>query len=350
MLLHRAGEYGRRSGRTLSRDTGLLQPGSVKTFRALLNKYTSFASDRLIFGTDLRFQMARSHKSKDARRRYFPMQAAVYSSYAVSDRLFIEASYNFGRIKYFGQQKWTASMILHPKYSFTQLRVGYFQPSIGTRYDDHTTLPRMIAGADGSPLIAPNFAEYGAEFTYNGIPWLALTAGVFDAASLAENYVRNSAGTVVPLINDEHNPSALGRAEIRSSILDDRLPCYIGSSLYANGNFNLLNVFSGIGLKEKLSVMCEYTRSEKGSVRTTNNVMLDITWMALKGAAVFIRGERGTTDESFEGRDFESYTNQGVIGMQLFIMPSVELRPEYKIVDTEQYRSTRYALQLHLFL
>ena len=50
-------------------------------------------------------------------------------------------------------------------------------------------LVRQIAGSDGSPLIAPNYAEYGMEFNYNGIDWVTLTAGVFNAESLSENFV-----------------------------------------------------------------------------------------------------------------------------------------------------------------
>ena len=112
----------------------------------------------------------------------------------------------------------------------------------------------------------------------------------------------------------------------------------------------LLNVFSGIGLKEKLSVITEYSYSQKGNVRTTDNIMVELTYRPLKPLLLFIRGERGTTLESFSGFDFDSHTNQGVLGAQVFMLPSVELRPEYRIVDTEQYRSSRYALQLHLFL
>ena len=45
-----------------------------------------------------------------------------------------------------------------------QLRIGHFQPSIGIRYDDHTMLCPAGSRSKYHPvIIAPNFAEYGAE-------------------------------------------------------------------------------------------------------------------------------------------------------------------------------------------
>jgi len=38
-----------------------------------------------------------------------------------------------------------------------------------------------------------------------------------------------------------------------------------------------------------------------------------------------------------------------VLGAHVFVLPYVEIRPEYRIVDTDDFRSTRYAFQLHLF-
>lgn len=334
----------------MSRSSGMFNPEKITEFQNTINEKNFLFNDRLSLGSDLRFQMARSHKSEDADRRFFPMQAAIYSTCTISDRLFVEASYNFGPQKFFGQQKWTASLIVHPKESFTQLRLGYFQPSIGLRYDDHIMLIRQIAGADGSTLIAPNYAEYGAEFSFNGMNWMTVTGGIFDAGSLSENFVRNKNGTVVSLITDKSTPTALGRLEFRHKLLQEKVPLRAGSSLYANKNFYLLNVFSGIGLYDKLSVIVDYAFSKKSSVRTTNNLLADISFKPYNHLVLFLRGERGKTTESYSGRDFDTYTNQYSAGVQFFLIPSIELRPEYRLVDTEQYRSTRIALQLHLFI
>ena len=68
--------------------------------------------------------------------------------------------------------------IYQPNYNWPALRVGHFQPSIGMRYDDHTMLVRqtpMLPGA--ASLIAPNYAEYGAEVHYYKKLWLSQTGG-----------------------------------------------------------------------------------------------------------------------------------------------------------------------------
>ena len=53
---------------------------------------------------------------------------------------------------------------IQPSFKLPRLRIGYFQPSIGVRYDDHTAVVRQIAEGSGPrSLIAPNYAEVGAE-------------------------------------------------------------------------------------------------------------------------------------------------------------------------------------------
>ncbi len=145
-------------------EAGLLKPdkiglGSIYRYDRENNQ---FFDNKLSLGTDIRYQTIRSPKSADAKRRYFPMQFALYSTYKVVSWLKAEGSYNFGPKKYSGQQKWTGSLIVQPENSYTQFRAGFFQPSIGVRYDDHTIITRQTAGANGSTLIPPCYAEYGA--------------------------------------------------------------------------------------------------------------------------------------------------------------------------------------------
>lgn len=337
-------------GRSIIRNTGMFKSDTISSINEKLNKGTSLLHNPLQFGTDVRFQMARSHKSKDANRRFFPMQAALYSTYEIAEWLDIEGSYNFGPKKYPGQQKWTASAIIQPKALNTLVRIGYFQPSIGIRYDDHTTLTRQIGGADGTTLIPPNYAEFGGEISFNGIQWVTITAGVFDTESLAENLVINNSGVMVPLIDDKHNISGLGRLEVRKQLNDNKMTLTGGSSVLKNNNFYLMNIFCGAGFRDRLSVMSEYSRSEKEDLRITNNFFVEMMYELYDPLLLSIRGERAVTNETFSGLDIESYSNQGVIGAQIFVIPSVVLRPEYRLLDTEHYRSTRVALQLHMFL
>jgi hypothetical protein len=308
-----------------------------------------FLHEKLSLGTDIRFQTYRSPKSSDAKRRYFPMQFSLYSTYKVYPWMKVEGSYNFGPKKYLGQKKGTASLIFQPENSFTQFRIGYFQPSVGVRYDDHTIITRLIGGANGSPLIAPYYAEYGAEFNYNRFVWLTMTAGLYSAQSLAENRLLDRTGQEISLIKNKNNPSAVGRLEFRKRIQNSTVNLLAGSSVLVNGDFNLSNVFVGTGLFNRLSIISEYARSDKKGMRRTHNGVVDFTYRVKKALLVSLRGERGITRFSPDISTTEVYTNQAVFGAELFVLPHIEFRPEYRLVETEQFKSARYAFQIHIY-
>lgn len=328
-------------------DVGLIDSTVLKLPKSESN---TLFDGLMLAGFDFRLQRARSHKSAEAESKIFPMQAAIHLALLPTDWLTVEGSYNVGEKKrYSGQQPWSGSAIIRPDFSWPELRAGFFQPSIGMRYDDHTMLVRQVAGADGIPLIAPNFAEWGAEVSYNSLKWLTVTAGAFDAGSLAENQVTGKDSLAHSLVADRNTPSVLGRIVFWPHLFDKQTPMYAGVSLLANGDFSLANIFAGIGLVDNLSLMAEYAHSDKKDLRITNNVSVDVTWQALDALHVYVRGERGVTTLTAMPQETEVYTNQIVIGTQIFLLPFVELRPEYRWVDTEAFTSTRYAVQLHLF-
>ncbi len=339
------------SGWKFLNDVGLLKPEQLKLNK--LYKYDGESNTvfnrKLTLGTDFRLQMARSHKYKATKRRVFPMQAAVYADYRIVSWLHTYSSYNFGPKKFNGQKSWVASAIIQPEFSYTQFQIGYFQPSIGIRYDDHTMLVRQVPGANGNTLIPPNYAEYGAEFTFNGLDWLILNAGIFDAESLAENFIINKSGKQVSLISDKHNPSWLGRFVFNPRISGSKKGLYAGSSYFINDDFSITNFFTGIGMIENLSIIADYAITSKTGIRKTNNLMLEFTYSLLEPLIITVRGEKGATVFEIGGNDIETYLNQLVMGVQIFILPYIEVRPEYRILDTEQYKTSRYALQLHIF-
>ena len=322
---------------------GVLAPNYV------LPGKTAFADGLLLLGADVRGQMARSHVSPDAKRRVFPMQAALYGVVRPSNALKVEGTYNFGPEKYDGQRAWTASAIYQPNYNWPALRVGHFQPSIGMRYDDHTMLVRQtpdVAGA--ASLIAPNYAEYGAEVHYYKKLWLSLTAGIYRAHALAENTVRDASGTPVSLIADRDKPSFLGRVVVWPRWVEQKINFYFGGSWLKNGDFLLTNLFAGVGMQDKVAVMVEYALSDKDGTRETKTASVDVSFQARPGLLLFARGERGTVIRTAENR-LDLTTRQAVLGIQMFLTPQIELRPEYRVLDTETFRSSRYALQLHVF-
>jgi len=331
--------------------TGLVKPETVKLGGLYAHDgdaNTAF-DGKLTYGGDFRVQMARSHKSPDADRRIFPMQASLYSDFKITDWIHAEVSYNFGPQKFDGQQAWTSSIIYQPEFSYTQLRVGFFQPSIGLRYDDHIMLVRRTPGADGNVIIAPNYAEYGAEFTYNGFDKFTFTAGVFDAGSLGENFVIDNSGHQVSLMSDKGDMSLLGRIVFWPENYIENVSVFSGGSYFVNDDFSISNLFAGIGIIEKITLTADYSRTAKTDMRATNNLMLEAGYSVSEPLRLILRTERGRTFTNIGGSDLKTYTNQGLIGAQILIFPYVELRPEYRIVDTERFRSSRYSMQLHIF-
>ena len=324
---------------------GLLAPNF------LLPGKTAYADGLLLVGADFRGQTARSHVSSLAERRVFPMQAAIYGVLRPTNAMKFEGSYSFGPKKYDGQRAWTASAIFLPNYNWPLLRVGHYQPPTGMRYDDHTMLVRQTPNVTGaSSLIAPNYAEYGAEIHYYRKLWLSVTAGVYSARALAENTVTDRNGAVVSLIVDRDKPSYLGRVVLWPKLVEQKLNFYLGGSYLKNDDFQLTNLFGGVGLQDKVAVMAEYVISDKEAARETKTATLDLSIQATPGLILYARGEHGEVKQLRAiATNIELTIRQAVFGAQVFLTPQIELRPEYRLLDTETFRSTRYALQLHVF-
>jgi hypothetical protein len=341
-----------------SHDVGLIEPrklGLESLYSS--DKGNSFLDDKLFLGMDVRFQMARSHVSAESERKFFPMQFALYGAYKATDWLTGEFTYSMrGRNRFYpGQEQFMGSLILQPMQTLPALRVGYIQPSIGIRYDDHTMLTRFIVG--NVPLIPPNYAEWGAELNYESLPWLTLNAGVFRARNLADIGFTDaiSGGFQDRLITNPNALSLTARAVLWQRFAEDFVNTYIGASFFRNDDFSIAQGFAGIGLTDMISLMAEYTASGKRSRQQTRNFSVEAMYQVLPGLNVYVRGERGMTTNLAENRATNTiapqdvYMNQGVIGAQVFILPYVEVRPEYRIQDTDTYRSTRWAMQLHIF-
>ena len=311
---------------------------------------TAYANGKVLMGADFRAQMARSHVSPAAERKYFPMQAALYTTIRPSNTVKIEGTYNFGPTRYDGQRAWTASLMYQPTFDWPMFRVGHFQPAIGMRYDDHTMLVRQTPDVVGvSSLIAPNYAEYGAEVHYYRKLWLSVTAGVYNARALAENNVMNN-GQMVSLIQDRDKPSYLGRVVLWPKLVPKKMNFYLGGSVLKNDDFQLTNLFGGLGRHDRVAIMAELAFSDKETLRTTRTASVDVSLQVKPGLILFARGEHGlVTHERTGNADVEFVTRQAVFGGQLFLTPQVELRPEYRLLDTETFRSGRYAVQIHVF-
>ncbi len=335
--------------------------GLAEAFEDLSPESNQAFDGLLTYGLDFRFQTSRSHRDENASRRFFPMQGALYAAAHATDWLDLRGMFSGGPLRYPGQKRWSASLVVQPSFAYPSLQVGFIQPSIGMRYDDHTMLARSIANESFTPLIAPNYAEYGAEINYEGLKWLSVTGGVFHAGSLAEDSVTGAGGTFVSLIEDENTPSLLGRLVFWPRFEDGAVNTWLGASYLLNDDFNLLNVFAGVGLTDLVALMAEFARSDKEDLRTTENISAEVLYQVQDALMLYLRGETGTTQISFTDQEgapvaIEDSRTQVVLGAQVFLLPYLEIRPEYRLVDVDkeprtvaQFRSTRWHVQAHLF-
>jgi hypothetical protein len=91
----------------------------------------------------------------------------------------------------------------------------------------------------------------------------------------------------------------------------------------------------------------EYTRLHLPGVIRRWSLSAELELWLWNAVMPYVRLEHG--ESALEGLTPVPYTTQLVLGARLFVLPFVELRPEWRWVDTERYRSSRIAVQLHLF-
>ena len=300
-------------------------------------------------GTDMRFQYIRSHKTEDAISRIIPMQASIYLSSKISEWLILEGQFNIAKKVFSGQQIWAASLNIKPFQNFPYIRAGFFQPSIGIKDCDMTSLDRRITSPDGTEsLIAPDFAEYGAEIVYDNIDLITISAGLFDSKSLSENSLY---GEQLSLVNVRGNPSFTSKFILYPTWLFDWIPdSYIGSSVLVNGRFILTSMFMGLSLSEDLHIYGKAVISNIPYIRHTENYIAGVSYIPFKGIILGIRYENGLTDLIFSSDYiYKLYSTQIVISSKIFILPYIEIIPEYRMLECEEYRSTRWALQMHFY-
>ncbi|HLP27017.1 MAG TPA: hypothetical protein VK147_00160 [Candidatus Didemnitutus sp.] len=302
------------------------------------------------YGLDLRAQSSRGIDSGSTRKT-FPMQVAMHAAWTPQEGITVEGTYNAGPIRYDGQTSWSASVLAQPTKDWPQVRIGHFQPSMGIRYDDHSMMIRQIADntAYAHPLIAPNYAEYGAEITYATPTWLSLSAGVFDMTNLARVNINGrqitpgSVGYSGRLVVSDHNTFTA----ITNS--------YVGASVLAANSMTMTSVFAGVGLEDRVSLMGEVFMMHSQGLADTRNAIVALMVKVFDGVYLEGRAEQATLT-SIAPTAYESTVTQWVIGAQLFVLPFLEIRPDYRIVETgqspqllDQYKAKRWNVQIHIF-
>jgi hypothetical protein len=336
----------------ISRDSSFLAPMYA------IDKENTFFDGMLTMGMDARVQSTRSFTSPQATRSTFPMQASLYAALTPIKAVTLEGTFNLAalrqgagggqRIVYPGQRMGSLSAIIAPSLSLPMLRVGLFRPSIGMRYDDHTMGSFGYAtSTNRQTLVAPDWSEYGAEITYEGLRWLTLQTGVFGSEGLSQVRI-NDGGTRTVSAVTGNQPTITARAVVWPRAFDDKLNMWLGGSVLSNNALTLTSAFAGVGLSDHLSLLLDRTSMKLNNVIETENWTAEILYQAATWAFPYVRAERYWTDQV--NATGTVLSNAAIIGAQIFLLPYVELRPEYRILDTwKEGYSSRWNFQLHIF-
>jgi len=289
-------------------------------------------------GLDVRLQMAKLGRPPDDKRKLIPMQVAPSATVTPIEWLTMYGQYNAGPLRYPGQTAFEAAAIVQPDFLLPSLKLGHFQPTIGLRWDDHTLFVRRDQAGEGGPIIAPNYAEYGAELSYEGTALISATAGVFTSNNLS----RAQRGT------DSTKPAFAVRLMLWPQMLEQGINGNIGASVLVNDRFTMVNAFGGVGISDLAGIAGEAVIVRNGSDLRLRNVTVNAYWQLWPWLTAEGRVERG---EAWPGGGEASArtATSFVAGLEFFPLPYVELRPEYRYVDTFEYTLAQYALQLHLF-
>lgn len=296
------------------------------------------------------------------------MQLNPYISIKPTEFFELEGFYNFAydletQKRYPGQQSYAFSAYLRPGENLPFLRVGYFQPMIGTKWDDHTLLIRQVVGANRATLVLPHdYTEWGAQLEYEAIPWLGATLGVFTNDNLQKIKIVNKDRLsyffrlgFFPNIDEYLKgwTTFFGGYLMMNSELKTDNGVYFGNDYYT-----VWNAYFNIGMIDRFSLLTEYMGSKKQEFRTSSNFLVELTYQLFKdidiglpfdAAYIYGRYERGNTEFLADKSSYQA--SQYVLGAKIFPLPYIGVIPEYRIYDRDHVDGhfAAWALQVHLF-
>ncbi len=314
-----------------------------------------YLDGKLLIGMDVRVQHTRSVFSTATSRSTFPMQAAINAAWKFGDEVVINGGINLAALQFGdraakrfpGQQPAHLSAIIQPTHDWPSIRVGYFRPTVGMHYDDHTAFAtNLVTSISRRPFIPPNWAEGGAEITYETPLWLTLQAGVFGSGSLRQVTGPDGSTSLI----DGSGPTATARAVLWPKLFEDKVNTWLGASHLANGGLGITSVFAGVGLMDVASLMIDNSMVQRDSSFSTSNLMVELMVSVHEGLMPYVRYEQGAMQIGSGQASRREFAESVVLGAQVFPIPFVELRPEYRIWNTSLPGHVgRWNLQLHLY-
>lgn len=354
---------------TLAQDTsdlGLLD-GSNEPASTEIGTNTWF-DGKVIPGFDARGQIAKS--STTGKRIFIPMQFATSIAYMPMPELSIYTNINIASIEerirggdlFPGQTDFDGAIQYSPAPTLPSIRVGMIQPSVGIRQDDHTEYVRRDAAAprqvslSGPSLMPAYYNDVGAELTFEGINWLSVNAGVYNAKNFSEidPTILGTDTGITSHFSLQH-PSIAARVVLWPQSLNFGINTEIGASIMQNGDFRMINAFVGFGLADKATLFAEGMYSDNAQERRIRNWTVIGTYKLFDWLSAHWRYDWGQT-EYYPAQDIGDlgYAQAFLVGFEFFPLPYVELRPEFRsaqknVFDGKSIYDGQYTIQLHLF-
>lgn len=342
------------------KDFALINPEwiGLKNFFDKLIARNSYFDDKLVFGFDARWQSARWPSGiAGSQRDYMIMQLNPYLVLQPAQWLWFEGTYNLAYEiekdkRYQAQQPYAFSLYLKPFEDLPSLRIGYFLPPIGQKWDDHTMFVRYAIASKGRhPVVPHDYAEWGAQLDYENIPWLSLSAGAFTGKNLSVFKVPariNGKDTIVPLVK-ENSIGIATRGMLSPPEFIKGLISYAGGTFYLNDDYYISSVFLGIGFPDRVSLIAEYARTQKKDSRLSLSFTTELTYQITESLLPFVRAERSILKDKNENNPI--YATNLVFGSHIVLLPSLDLLVEYRILDREHLDGyfSQWAIQIHLY-
>jgi hypothetical protein len=129
-------------------------------------------------------------------------------------------------------------------------------------------------------------------------------------------------------------------------LLDEGINGMVGGSFYGNHSFSMMNAFVGIGLADKATILGEGMYTRTSDDRIIRNLMVQGSYQLAQWLALEWRYEWGLSEHVSTG---PFYANSFVIGTQFFLLPYLEIRPEYRYFENDESGMGQYTVQVHAF-
>ena len=139
------------------------------------------------------------------------------------------------------------------------------------------------------------------------------------------------------------------RVCVSPKLLDETLNTYAGASALVCDDFTMINSFAGVGWQDRIGVLVESMMQGNRDATQRRCVSGELFGRVVNPLYFYARVENGSTRNVESGIEKTGYCHQYVLGAKVLLFPCVELRPEYRIIETNEFLRTRWVFQLHLY-